>query len=722
MKSPREAGVIERQRPWAVGMVVIEAITFGLLSAKGAFPDGTLYPTAVVFAAAVAAVWRPFAMPSRRRRPIVFLLIAVVFLVAWRVVDHSRENDFLPNPALASLLHVAGQALLAVQVGMLLVRRPVGGLPPAFVWSGVLVFASAGDVQATAAQSVAFQTASIVFTGAAIGLFHAGRTGSPRPARGFRPLPAVVTVLFAGAAIGLTLGAAAALRNYTRSIDRMVSELLFDLQRGGGRVGFSRDPGRLGSTHDLKVEPGSTAAAVRVEGFAEPTYLRGRAFVVFTETSTGGFQWDESMIASDGGRNRDVSLEGPLDGEPTGEPGLYRYESLAADEKSTSEATVRLIDPSLWEDYFLPARTVGLVSPASNLIAGPGAVRAAGETAEEYRVERLDRPRAGVPAFMEPDFSTMAEDEAAALAWGRGLTSVPLFLENDARFSALADEVFAGCETVPEHVAAVEKHFVLNHGYSLSVTVPSGRSALEWFLFDQPDAYCEYFATGAAVLLRSRGIATRYVTGFVAAEWNFAGQFFTARNGDAHAWAEAYDPERGWLLVEATASAGVPQRSDTPVGTTFWDAMNDALVRFRAGFRRGGVAWLAAAIFANAGTPLGILVIGGIATYLGVRSYQTWWRRGVFVDPVVARLERARSRADRAVARAGVVRRDSEPPTTFARRLRREHTADGWADWYVDYAAARYDPRRDAATVDELAGRLARIAPVKVERDAEVPR
>ncbi|MEM1062206.1 MAG: transglutaminase-like domain-containing protein, partial [Planctomycetota bacterium] len=570
--------------------------------------------------------------------------------------------------------------------------------------------------------------AAMAFTVTAVGLFQAGRTGAVGGVRSSRLLPTVVIVLCGVVAAGLTLTAAAALRNYTRSIDRLVADLLFELQRGNGRVGFSRDPGRLGSTRDLKVEPGSTAAAVRVAGLKPPVYLRGSAFVVFTESSTGAFAWDEAMIAAEKSGNRDVSLRIPVDGVPDNDPGMFRYRAervgttsrdrvADGDPTETRRVDVRLIDPGLWEDYFMPAGSVGLTSPAPKIVAGPGSVRSGGEPAEEYRLDVLADGDADRPAYIEPDFSAMADDEAAAIVWGVGLTSVPTALAGDERFEALVAEVFDGCDTVTEHVAAVQTYFVRNYRYDLQVTVPSGRNALEYFLFDRPDAYCEYFATAAAVLLRARGIPTRYVTGFVAAEKNGAGGFLTARNEDAHAWAEAYDPERGWILVEATADSGIPRTRAAPPVVAFWDTANDALLRFRAGFRRGGWYWLFLATLRSAGTPAGLIVIALAATYLGVRSYQVWGgRRRLAIDPLVGRLENLRRRADRLSARAGRLRATSEPPLRFARRLRDEFADPAWADWYAAYADVRYDPSRDRAAVERVARGLEGLGKVPTRR------
>src|SRR5204862_73730 len=60
------------------------------------------------------------------------------------------------------------------------------------------------------------------------------------------------------------------------------------------------------------------------------------------------------------------------------------------------------------------------------------------------------------------------------------------------------------------------------------------------------------FASAAVLLLRLRGVPARYVTGFRGGEWNSVGDYVAVRDDRAHAWAEAFLPDRGWIRVDAT--------------------------------------------------------------------------------------------------------------------------------------------------------------------------
>ncbi len=72
----------------------------------------------------------------------------------------------------------------------------------------------------------------------------------------------------------------------------------------------------------------------------------------------------------------------------------------------------------------------------------------------------------------------------------------------------------------------------------------------QWFLEESETGYCVHFATAAAVLLRSCGIPTRYVTGYVVQAT--ANERVTVYRKDAHAWVEYYTPDIGWQILDPT--------------------------------------------------------------------------------------------------------------------------------------------------------------------------
>ncbi len=121
------------------------------------------------------------------------------------------------------------------------------------------------------------------------------------------------------------------------------------------------------------------------------------------------------------------------------------------------------------------------------------------------------------------------------------------------RIAGLARDITKKAETDMKKAKAVEKYL---RRYTYSTYSESEETDLTDFLFDVKSGNCEYFATAAAILLRHVGVPARLVTGFYADDWNEYGHFFDVRQGQAHAWTEAYVDGR-WLTVEATPSGGL---------------------------------------------------------------------------------------------------------------------------------------------------------------------
>jgi transglutaminase-like putative cysteine protease len=121
------------------------------------------------------------------------------------------------------------------------------------------------------------------------------------------------------------------------------------------------------------------------------------------------------------------------------------------------------------------------------------------------------------------------------------------------RITKLALEITAGQQTSYGKIKALESHLRRYYSYTTaSPQTPEDRDFVDYFLFDLQEGYCTYFATALAVMGRTVGVPTRYVSGFtIPAEPAANGRYYIAGT-DAHAWVEAYLPGLGWLPFEAT--------------------------------------------------------------------------------------------------------------------------------------------------------------------------
>lgn len=189
-------------------------------------------------------------------------------------------------------------------------------------------------------------------------------------------------------------------------------------------------------------------------------------------------------------------------------------------------------------------------------------------------------------------------------------------------------------------------------------------------------------------------------------EKNNHGGYWVARNRDAHAWVEAFDRDRGWVLVEATPVGGVPQAAATTTGQV-WDAWRARWQRAWAAIRQGGLR----AILATAGKWLQFLGLWALvllfAAVWAIRRFVCRLRQASSVpsDPRLDELRRLLQRMDDRWRRAGLARQPCETPHQFTARLISVSTAAEHcqaAAWYRRYADLRFGGRADADAVRTL--------------------
>jgi transglutaminase-like putative cysteine protease len=88
---------------------------------------------------------------------------------------------------------------------------------------------------------------------------------------------------------------------------------------------------------------------------------------------------------------------------------------------------------------------------------------------------------------------------------------------------------------------------------------PLGLHTADEFIFETREGFCEHYASALAIMLRAAGLPARVVTGYQGGELNAFGDYYVVRQMDAHAWAEVWSGERGWVRVDPV-SAVAPER------------------------------------------------------------------------------------------------------------------------------------------------------------------
>ena len=137
-------------------------------------------------------------------------------------------------------------------------------------------------------------------------------------------------------------------------------------------------------------------------------------------------------------------------------------------------------------------------------------------------------------------------------------TPIALIEQNvDAVLNEIGEDAFTH-----DKVIAVIQYLTDNYKYSLEPRLPTSLSGYDGFLRETKEGYCVQFATTAALMLRSMGIPTRYVEGYIASNFNeYDEEFGDEKEGlyfcevtdrQSHAWIEVYYEGYGWMPYETT--------------------------------------------------------------------------------------------------------------------------------------------------------------------------
>jgi transglutaminase-like putative cysteine protease len=300
------------------------------------------------------------------------------------------------------------------------------------------------------------------------------------------------------------------------------------------------------------------------------------------------------------------------------------------------------------------------------------------------------------------------------------------------RIAALGAKLVAAAPDDAGKVAAIRQGLRAGHGYTRDPQPPPpGVDPVEHFLLGERAGHCELFASAAVLLLRVTGVPARYVTGFRGGDWNSVGGYVAVRDDRAHAWAEAFLPDAGWVRVDATPAGPAPAGAGRVA--QFMDALDYLWNRWVVGYDLGRQLELARRAGRHLGpaTPRGpslvtwLLAFAGIvaAVVVALVARRLWRRRGRvardvrpapagahWTAPPIGPVDRLYRKTLARLARAGWPRHPSETPREYAHRVRAAGLVpgDGFDRLTDRYAAARFGGHPvDAGDVAELSAKLA---------------
>ena len=115
--------------------------------------------------------------------------------------------------------------------------------------------------------------------------------------------------------------------------------------------------------------------------------------------------------------------------------------------------------------------------------------------------------------------------------------------------------------------------------YTLQPPLLLSENPVDEFLFDSRRGFCEHYASSFVTLMRAAGFPARLVVGYLGGELNPRANLITVRQEDAHAWAEIWHENNGWIRVDPTAAIA-PDRIEN--GINFNQSLaNDGEVRYQ---------------------------------------------------------------------------------------------------------------------------------------------
>jgi len=183
---------------------------------------------------------------------------------------------------------------------------------------------------------------------------------------------------------------------------------------------------------------------------------------------------------------------------------------------------------------------------------------------------------------------------------------------------SLAASLTADSDNVFDKATAVQNYLRENIVYNDQIDAPPPDvEPIHYTLFVSQEAYCTYYASAMAIMLRSQGIPARIVNGYVQGDYDEQTHSYRVRASNAHTWVEVYFPAYGWIQFEPTTSVPVLVRQEsTEIAAT--DTAEEALAGGSGdlapqlddptlGIERGGDV-----LGENAGVPL---------------PEQAWWQR-----------------------------------------------------------------------------------------------
>ena len=650
----------------ALAIMLVWVLAFLIWSAS----QSVLIPAAAA-ALVPLALWRRQSTLGNPASIVTLIAIGLVLLVV-RLLDPYQADvadGVFPGPITLLL----ADYLLLVQVFVLLSQRVHGNLPAYLPSLGVATLFCAFNRRIFSADQPLFLTLAIAVA-IGCGLLSSLTIG---PHRLSRSLTHTVVVSFL---IGLSaLGAWGVTSALSAAVPRVQMMLPLWIARSETFTNRSRSYVRTGTLSSINAEKltDPMKVSLRVRAKSTPGYLRGLAYDTYTCTTYRDRVHSQWQLTN---HPEEWKVVRPAD-QNLIEAALSQSQNMFAIHDSSPSSLVEMEvenDPTRGRMFFTPL--------ATSLIRGEGTFLVVDQHEIVHTGIRTSTPYSaytGSEAVVPGPSETMRNR----------LLHVPPAI--DSRVHELAHDICRSADAAQQKIDAVVGFLRDEFEYAdEGLQLPRDVEQLSYFLLNQSPAHCEFFASGAVMLLRSQGVPCRYVTGYVVAELDGDQRnSWIARNQNAHAWAEAYDDDRQqWVVVEATPgmslsvidSSSEEEQSERAMGGG--DADGGGEMELNDG-------WLAT-IFSTLARLKYYGLALGVALCFVLYRFQVQRRQAHGFEARIVRMQRSLARLEKKLRRRNLGRRPNETLHEFASRLRRIGDEDvqlqECADWYLQYAILRY--------------------------------
>ena len=258
-------------------------------------------------------------------------------------------------------------------------------------------------------------------------------------------------------------------------------------------------------------------------------------------------------------------------------------------------------------------------------------------------------------------------------------------------------------------------------------------NSVDRFLFDTQAGFCEHFASAFVFVMRAAGVPARVVTGYLGGEINPVDGVMVVRQSDAHAWAEVWLPDEGWVRADPTAlvapdrirlglADALPDGEPLPLMMRSsmrwlwqvrhqWEALSNRWNEWVIGYDQTRQRSLMRDLgFGELDWPQLTMAVTGAAMLLGgalmLWVYRPWQGRR-------DALERSWQRCCQRLARAGLQREPWEGPIDFGVRAARAFPSDAALINHITrrYARLRYGSPPQPDDIRAFAQLVARLHP-----------